>query len=103
MQRGMSDKLGPLTFGKKEEHIFLGKELSSARDYSEQTAQDIDNEIKKIVLDAQEQATRLLRENIDKLHALAKELLEKESLDGEQIDAILRGSDTAEKIIESQN
>lgn len=100
---GMSDVLGPLTFGKKEEHIFLGKELSSARDYSEQTAQDIDNEIKGIVLNAQERATQLLRENINKLHALAKELLEKESLDGDQIDAILRGTDTAETIIESQN
>ena len=100
---GMSEKIGPLTFGKKEEHIFLGKELSSAKDYSEQTSQDIDAEIKKIVLQAQERARQLLGENLEKLHLLAKELLEKESLDGEQIDKILKGSGTAEKISEPQN
>ncbi len=97
---GMSEKLGPLTFGKKEEHIFLGKELATARDYSEKTAQDIDDEVKRIVLEAQKRAEQLLSENIETLHRLAAVLLEKESLDGDQIDSIIREKTTEEKIAE---
>ncbi len=97
---GMSEKLGPLTFGKKEEHIFLGKELATARDYSEKTAQDIDDEVKRIVLEAQKRAERLLSENIETLHRLAAVLLEKESLDGDQIDEIIGEKAAEEKIAE---
>jgi cell division protease FtsH len=87
---GMSDKLGPLTFGKNEEHIFLGREVTRAKDYSEDTALQIDSEIKRLVLECASRARQILEENIEKLHALARALLERESLDGEEIARILR-------------
>ncbi len=90
---GMSDKLGPLTFGKKEEEIFLGREIARHRDYSEKTAQMIDDEVRNIVERADSKATKLLSENIDKLHLVAKVLLERESLDGEEIDKLLAGEE----------
>jgi cell division protease FtsH len=93
---GMSERLGPLTFGKKEEQIFLGREISQHRDYSEETAQEIDQEVKTIVENAEKKAEELLKVNQDKLHSLAGALLEKEILDGDQIDKILRG-ETLEK------
>ena len=86
---GMSDKLGPLNYGKKEEHIFLGKEIQRQRDFSDDTAQDIDGELKRIVTDCSDRARRILRENIDILHAIANKLLEKEVLDGQEIDRII--------------
>ncbi|GBE36370.1 ATP-dependent zinc metalloprotease FtsH [bacterium BMS3Bbin07] len=86
---GMSEKLGPLTFGKKEEHIFLGKEISKSKDYSEKTAEEIDEEIKSIVKEAYRSAKNLLTENSDLLEALAKLLLEKETLDSKEIDALI--------------
>ena len=88
---GMSDKLGPLTFGKKEEEIFLGREIAKHRDYSEDTAKQIDMEVKRIIEEAESRAVKLLGENQDKLHALAKALLEREILDGDQIDRVLKG------------
>jgi len=87
---GMSEKLGPLTFGKNEEHIFLGREVARQKDYSEDTALMIDSEIKRIVLEAASRAKQILQENIEKLHALARALLERETLDGEEIARILR-------------
>src|SRR5256885_462623 len=87
---GMSDKLGPLTFGKNEEHIFLGREVARAKDYSEETALAIDGEIKRIVVECASRARQILEENIEKLHALARALLERESLDSEEISRILR-------------
>jgi cell division protease FtsH len=90
---GMSEKLGPLTFGKKEEQIFLGREIATHRDYSEQTAQEIDEEVRRIVEEAEAKATELLGANVDKLHALANVLLEREILDGDEIDRILRGEE----------
>jgi cell division protease FtsH len=87
---GMSDRLGPLTFGKNEEHIFLGREVARAKDYSEDTALVIDSEIKRIVLEAAGRAKQILQDNIEKLHALARALLERETLDGEEIARILR-------------
>jgi cell division protease FtsH len=90
---GMSERLGPLTFGKKEEQIFLGREIATHRDYSEQTAQEIDKEVKRIVEEAEARATELLTANVDKLHLLANALLEREILDGEEIDRILRGEE----------
>lgn len=88
---GMSEKMGPVTFGKKEQEIFLGREIAQHRDYSEQTAEEIDEEVRRIVRNAEIRAEKLLKENIDKLHALANALLEFEILDGEQIDLILKG------------
>jgi len=86
---GMSDKMGPLTFGKAEEHIFLGREISRPKDYSEETAILIDSEIKRIVTDCAARARQLLDTNLEKLHILARALLERETLDGEEINRIL--------------
>ena len=90
---GMSEKMGPLTFGKKEEMIFLGKEIATHKDYSEETAREIDSEVKAIVMECYNKAKRILSERIDILHKLATALLEKEVLDGEEIDKIIRGSE----------
>ena len=86
---GMSDKMGPLTFGKAEEHVFLGREMSRPKDYSEDTAVLIDSEIKRIVTDCASRAKQLLESNLEKLHILARALLERETLDGEEINRIL--------------
>src|SRR5262250_1273353 len=89
---GMSDKLGPLTFGRKEEEIFLGREIATKRDFSEQVAEEIDNEIKRLVGENYERAKRLLTEHMRSLKALAEALLEKEVLDAPEIDQILMQS-----------
>lgn len=88
---GMSEKMGPLAFGQKEEQIFLGREFARHKDYSERTAQDIDEEIKQIVNNSYDSARKILEENIDLLHSLANSLLEREALDGDQIDKIIKG------------
>ncbi len=94
---GMSEKMGPITYGQKEQEIFLGREISQHRDYSEQVAHEIDIEVTRIINDAQKLTEKLLTDNIEKLHNLTNALLEHELLDGEQIDMILRGEkiDTA--------
>jgi cell division protease FtsH len=86
---GMSEKLGPLTFGKREEHIFLGREFARHQDYSEETAVLIDAEVKQIILDSAARARSVLEEQIARLHRLAKALLEHESLDAEEITRVL--------------
>jgi cell division protease FtsH len=88
---GMSEKLGPLTFGKKEEQIFLGREFAQHRDYSEETARLIDNEIRRIVTHGHERAKEIIQANVATLHKLANTLLEKEVLDGNQIEIIIKG------------
>ncbi|HEV2105119.1 MAG TPA: ATP-dependent zinc metalloprotease FtsH [Candidatus Eisenbacteria bacterium] len=88
---GMSDKLGPLTFGRKEEMVFLGKEISTTKDYSEQTAVLIDQEVREIIERAHQHAMELLKGNVDKLTLLANTLLERETLDGDEMDRVLRG------------
>jgi cell division protease FtsH len=87
---GMSDRMGPLTFGKGEEHIFLGREVARPKDFSEETAVLIDSEIKRIVMESAARARHMIETNIEKLHALARALLERESLDGDEIARILR-------------
>lgn len=89
---GMSDNLGPLTFGKKEEQIFLGREISQHRDYSELTAQRIDQEVRDIVTGCYDKTSSLLKEKLDILHAMAKALLERETLDVSMIDDIMNGT-----------
>ncbi len=91
---GMSDELGPLTFGKKEEQIFLGREIAQHRDYSEDTAVKIDQAVKRIVETSYNKAKELLENDIHILHRLAKELLEKESLTGEEIEQIVQNEKT---------
>jgi cell division protease FtsH len=88
---GMSEKMGPLAFGQKEEQIFLGREFARHKDYSEKTAQDIDEEIKRIVDHSYDRASKILEGNIDLLHSLADALLDREVLDGEQIEGIIKG------------
>ena len=86
---GMNEGLGPLTFGKSEEQIFLGREISKHRDYSELTAQKIDDEVRNIVTNAYEKTSKLIKDNVDTLHTMAKALLEKETLDSKDIDKIM--------------
>lgn len=85
---GMSEKLGPLTFGKKDEQIFLGREIAKHKDYSDKTAEDIDEEVKRIVMTAYETAKNLLQKNYDMLDKLANALLERETIDGSEIDSL---------------
>jgi cell division protease FtsH len=88
-QWGMSERLGPLTFGKREEQIFLGKELTKHKDYSEKTAEEIDEEVKRIVIEQYEYAKDLIRKNRKLLDALVNLLLEKETIDGAEIDRLI--------------
>ena len=92
---GMSENLGPLTFGKKEEQIFLGREISQHRDYSELTAQKIDEEVRDIVMGAYKKASQLIKDNLDILHKMATALLEKETLGRSDIDEIIAGREKA--------
>jgi cell division protease FtsH len=89
---GMSEKMGPLTFGKKEEMVFLGREIAQHQDYSEQTAQEIDQEVRRFVMDAYERAKELVKSQIAVLHALAAALLEREVLEGSEVDVIVTGA-----------
>ena len=86
---GMSEKLGPLSYSKEEEQIFLGREISQHRDYSEDTARKIDDEINRLISDAYEKATAVLKDNIDILHKLAESLLEKETVMGAELDELI--------------
>ncbi len=94
---GMSDRLGPLAFGKKEEEIFLGREIATHRDYSERTAQEIDEEIGRIVREAEKRTEALLSDKIDILHRMSEALLEREILDAEEIDLIIEGKALPDK------
>jgi cell division protease FtsH len=89
---GMSEKMGPLTFGKQNEQVFLGREMGSSRDFSDQIAMEIDQEVRRLVTENYERAKRLLTENMVSLKRLAEALLEKEVLDGSDIDNILMQS-----------
>ncbi len=95
---GMSESLGPLTFGKKEEEVFLGRDFGSKRDFSDQIALEIDKEVKRFVVEAYERTTRMLTENIHALRAIAEALLEKEVLDGIEVDQIVQKSSSLEQI-----
>jgi cell division protease FtsH len=87
---GMSEKLGPMTYGKKEEEIFLGRDFTQRVDYSETTAVQIDGEVRRLILETYERAKLLLRRHLEVLHKMAEALLERESLDGAEIDEILQ-------------
>ena len=87
---GMSDKMGPLSFGKKDESIFLGREMAMHKNFSEKIAEHIDDEIKRIVDESYERAFGLLQEHIQTLHDLSVCLIEKENLTGDQVDEIIK-------------
>ena len=90
---GMSEKLGPLAYGQKDEEIFLGRQITRHRNYSEQTAIAIDDEIKKIVGNGMKRAEKILTDHVDILHRLAAALLDREILDASEIDAVIRGEE----------
>jgi cell division protease FtsH len=90
---GMSDKLGPLAYGQRDEEIFLGRQITRHRNFSEDTAITIDDEIKKIVSGCMKRAEKILNDNVDTLHRLAAALLEREILDSAEIDLIIRGQE----------
>ena len=94
---GMSEKLGPMTFGKKDEQIFLGRDFTQMKEYSEKTAVEIDTEVRGIIMHAYERAKALLQANIEVLHKMAERLLEKEVLDGAEVTDIIQrfGKDTS--------
>lgn len=95
---GMSEEMGPLTFGKQEEQIFLGREISQRHDYSENTAMQIDTEVKKIVLHSYQQAKDILQEHTEALTRLAETLLEYETLDFDDIEAVIKGEKISKDI-----
>lgn len=102
---GMSEKLGPLTFGKKEEQIFLGREIARHKDYSEKIAEEIDEEVRHLVTGAYEQAKKLLSHNYDILDTFAKILLDKETVDGHDMDRMIeemRGKKAAEGEVKAE-
>lgn len=90
---GMSETIGPLAFGGRGEEIFLGREFTQHKEYSEETARLIDEEVKKIVRDAYEKAKNLVQENIESLHNLAAALLERETLTGVEVEMVMKGQD----------
>jgi cell division protease FtsH len=90
-QWGMSETLGPISFGEREEQIFLGREIHQRQDYSEQTAEHIDTEVHRIITECYDRARVILEENVDILHAMANALLERETLDREHIEILLKG------------
>jgi cell division protease FtsH len=85
----MSDELGPLSYSKGEEQVFLGREIAQHRDYSELTAQKIDDEISLLIKNAYEKAKSVLEEHLDLLHALSELLLEKETVLGKELDELI--------------
>ncbi|MCX7835002.1 MAG: ATP-dependent zinc metalloprotease FtsH [bacterium] len=88
---GMSEVLGPLAYGNNEQEIFIGRDMGRVRNYSEETAVKIDEEVRRIVQNAADKAESIIQEHIDKLHALAKALIEREILDAEEIQMVMSG------------
>ncbi len=89
-QWGMSEELGPMTFGKQEEQVFLGRDIGHTKDYSEQTAVEIDREVRRLLTQAYNTARQLLSENVVLLHALAERLIEKEVVDGIEVAEMVK-------------
>jgi cell division protease FtsH len=89
---GMSEKLGPVSFGKKDEQIFLGREMAVQKNYSEATAVEIDGEIRQIVENSYAKVLKMLQENLEILHDISHQLIEKENLSGVEVDIIIRNA-----------
>jgi len=89
---GMSEKIGPLHFGRNEEMVFLGRDFAEHKEYSEQTAEDIDAEVRRIVTENLDRAKLVITGNMDKLNVLAEALLEYETIDGAEIDVLFAGA-----------
>ncbi|MBQ3064747.1 MAG: hypothetical protein IJC98_00770, partial [Clostridia bacterium] len=97
---GMSEKLGPIVYGSEHssDEVFLGRDFNSSRDYSEKTANDIDEEIRRIVENAYDTAVKILTENMDKMHFIAEYLMKNEVMDGAQFRAVMEGNPTFEEL-----
>jgi len=94
---GMSEVLGPITFGRRQEQVFLGRDISRDRNYSEEVASSIDREVRRLIEDAYAKTEEMLKQHIDKLHLVANVLLERETLEGEQLDQLLKTGKIEEK------
>ena len=88
---GMSEKLGPISYGSENDEVFLGRDFSHTRSYSESIASEIDNEVNSIITGAYERTNKILSEHIDKLHMIADELLKNEKIDGETFKGLMSG------------
>ena len=93
---GMSDELGPVFYGESNDEIFIGRELGHVKNYSEEKAAVIDGAVQKIMSDAYQKALTLLKENMEKLHYIAKELFTREKLDGDEFARLMRGESLSE-------
>ena len=98
-QLGMSDVLGPIVFGTGHDEVFLGKDFQNSRNYSEEVASKIDEEIHKIITAAHELARKILEEDMDKLKFIAEYLTAYEVMDGEQFDLVMNGEPTTEEVL----
>jgi cell division protease FtsH len=94
---GMSDVLGPITFGRRQEQVFLGRDISRDRNYSEEVAYSIDKEVRRLIEDAYAKTEDMLKANLDKLHLIAKALIEHETLEGAELDELLKTGTIAAK------
>src|SRR6476619_7965390 len=95
MRFGMSEKLGPRVLGRNHDMPFLGREMGAEPDYSEEVAREIDDEIRRIIEEAHDQATRVLKEHIDDLHRISLILIERETIDKDQFERLLQGEEEA--------
>lgn len=94
---GMSEVLGPITFGRRQEQVFLGRDIAHDRNYSEEVAYSIDKEVRRLIEEAYAKTEELLRTNIDKLHLIAQALIERETLEGGELEELLKDGKIAEK------
>ena len=88
---GMSDELGPMSYGTSEDEVFLGRDFNKIRNYSEEVASRIDNEMRRIIDNAYNRTEKLLSENMEKLHNVAQALLEKETISGKEFEMLFDG------------
>ncbi|HLP27454.1 MAG TPA: ATP-dependent zinc metalloprotease FtsH [Candidatus Didemnitutus sp.] len=95
---GMSDVIGPVRYASQHDEVFLGREISQPRDHSEETARAIDGEVRRIIVDSEARAIQLMRDNIELLHRCSKALIEREILDSEELDVLIRGEELAPMI-----
>ncbi|MDU4961249.1 MAG: ATP-dependent zinc metalloprotease FtsH [Sporomusaceae bacterium] len=100
---GMSEVLGPITFGRRQEQVFLGRDISRDRNYSEEVAAAIDKEVRRMIEDAYQKTEEMLRTNIDKLHLIAEALLQQETLEAEQLNQLLQGGKITETAAAGDN
>lgn len=94
---GMSDKLGPMTYGTDDEEVFVGRDFGRTRNYSEEVAGKIDEEMRSLIDEAYHKAEKIMRENIDRLHRIAQALLEKETITGNEFEALFQGTEYSEE------